>query len=211
MGGHQYINILLLISSKGARAEFVVEAQTEITLRLMSKRAQPQNGDPLSSHASEPDLKRAKVVNAGQPLVLDTNTPIEASQPEAHTTVTPMLIENENASVTANSLSVNVPESSTTASPAAAELVISPIAKSGPSQGKRKGKKDFTSKPDRRGKRSREGWSTPQQHLGGGEDNSEKKERLAKRKCVLLVGFCGTGYSGMQMLVRFFSLRLYIY
>ena len=34
----------------------------------------------------------------------------------------------------------------------------------------------------------------------GAEDVSgEKKERLAKRKCAILIGFCGAGYSGMQM------------
>lgn len=33
------------------------------------------------------------------------------------------------------------------------------------------------------------------------EDNGEKGPRLPKRQCALLLGFCGSGYSGMQMCV----------
>jgi tRNA pseudouridine38-40 synthase len=33
-------------------------------------------------------------------------------------------------------------------------------------------------------------------------DDAERAPRLPKRQCALLIGFAGTGYSGMQMYVR---------
>jgi hypothetical protein len=160
----------------------------------MNKRSQPPNAEPQGSHVLDvPEYKRVKVTDASHPA-------IEAPQSDADTALMLMMIKEGSASAAANSSSaLDLPGSSI--SPAAA-AVVSPAAKSGPSQGKRKGKKDFTNKVDRRGKRAREGWSAPRRDLEGGEDNNEKKERLAKRKCVVLIGFCGTGYSGMQMLVR---------
>jgi hypothetical protein len=72
-------------------------------------------------------------------------------------------------------------------------------------------------KSDRRGKRQRQGrdtWTSTPSRVGQlgitGETieasivgEGERKERLAKRKCAVLVGFCGTGYSGMQLSVSF--------
>jgi tRNA pseudouridine38-40 synthase len=34
------------------------------------------------------------------------------------------------------------------------------------------------------------------------EDHAQKAQRLPKRQCALLIGYCGTGYNGMQMCVH---------
>ena len=166
----------------------------------MSKRSQPpkaESQDSKGPDVPEPDYKRVKVADVSHPLLSDPA--MAAPQPDADTSMTAMLmmVENRSARATVDSSSaLNLPGSIT--SPA--DAVASPAAKP-----RQKGKKDFTNKVDRRGKRARVGWRAPQQDLEGTEDNSEKKERLAKRKCVVLLGFCGTGYSGMQMLVQFES------
>lgn len=38
-----------------------------------------------------------------------------------------------------------------------------------------------------------------QEPVEGGESTEPKTPRLPKRQCALLIGFCGTGYSGMQL------------
>ena len=170
----------------------------------MSKRAQPQNGEAPNSHESEPGHKRARVTEeSSHPLPSDTVTNVPPSDQHTTTTVTSMLIENENAS--ADSSSLNVLESSIPPATTAAIAGSSVAPKSAPSQVKRKGKKDFTGKVDRRGKRAREGWRAPRRDSEGEEGSNEKKGRLAKRKCAILIGFCGTDYSGMQMSVLLLS------
>ncbi|KAJ1531191.1 tRNA pseudouridine synthase 1 [Nowakowskiella sp. JEL0078] len=41
-------------------------------------------------------------------------------------------------------------------------------------------------------------WFTPKP-VREGEENSEKEDRLPKKKVALLLGYCGTGYQGMQI------------
>ncbi|KAF8299298.1 tRNA pseudouridine synthase [Clavulina sp. PMI_390] len=80
-----------------------------------------------------------------------------------------------------------------------------PSGTSKPKRGKRNAKSDppAPGKVDRRGKRARgretADWTSKRDKGEGNEDEGDdKKERLPKRKCAVLVGFCGTGYSGMQ-------------
>lgn len=66
-----------------------------------------------------------------------------------------------------------------------------------PVQGKSGKRKDKEGK--RGGRRSRRG--TRKDETAEGEDSVDhpKAPRLPKRQCALLIGFCGSGYSGMQM------------
>ncbi|KAH8116464.1 pseudouridine synthase [Phellopilus nigrolimitatus] len=62
---------------------------------------------------------------------------------------------------------------------------------------KQKGGKDAKRNAGRRGTR-------PEKHndenaAGGGEARGDKALRLPKRQCALLIGFCGSGYNGMQI------------
>ncbi|KAF9515742.1 hypothetical protein BS47DRAFT_1293494 [Hydnum rufescens UP504] len=81
-------------------------------------------------------------------------------------------------------------------------------AKAGTGKGKGKEKQRATGGPKdkvdwkfgKKGKRERRGeWAPRPAVLEDDGSSAEKKERLAKRKCVVLLGFCGAGYSGMQI------------
>jgi tRNA pseudouridine38-40 synthase len=81
-----------------------------------------------------------------------------------------------------------------------------------PSEGPADGKEKRHTRGDKRGKlrRGTKGTSPSRRAIGGrrstraegplneGEE-VEKAPRLPKRQCALLLGFAGTGYSGMQM------------
>ncbi|KAH7101509.1 pseudouridine synthase, partial [Auriculariales sp. MPI-PUGE-AT-0066] len=70
-----------------------------------------------------------------------------------------------------------------------------PAATSGPSTRAREGKRG-RGRP--RANRNAEGRAAAADGSTKSNDTESKQPRLAKRKCALLLGFCGTGYSGMQ-------------
>jgi hypothetical protein len=83
-------------------------------------------------------------------------------------------------------------------------------AKAATGKGKGKEKQRATGGPKdkvdwkfgKKGKRERRGeWAPRPAVVEDDGSSAEKQERLAKRKCVVLLGFCGAGYSGMQMWV----------
>lgn len=59
---------------------------------------------------------------------------------------------------------------------------------------KQKGRKDY---------RNRNAEDAAKAAAGEGEEAGPKAIRYPKRQCSLLMGFCGSGYSGMQMCVGF--------
>jgi len=75
---------------------------------------------------------------------------------------------------------------------------------SDPKKKEEKGKKNGKDKNLRRDRRGTRGT----REVGSGDDGNaaegEKKARLPKRNCAVLIGFCGTGCYGMQMCVEFF-------
>lgn len=48
-------------------------------------------------------------------------------------------------------------------------------------------------------RRNRDNISAKEEGEEREENEGEKKERLPKRKVALLIGYCGTGYLGLQM------------
>lgn len=139
----------------------------------MSKRPEPDSDLKITTDALEPDLKRAKTVNT-----LDASTPASVVETQI-----------DNPAIASSS---TLPTESST-----------PQKVSKGRQGRRGDKQDFGKKTDRRGKRAtreRDPWNAPRESTGIA-DGEEKKERLAKRKCAVLIGYCGTGYSGMQVYV----------
>lgn len=69
--------------------------------------------------------------------------------------------------------------------------------------GKRKEKEEKRS--GRRGRRGTRNDETTEGEPGSVQDGP-KAPRLPKRQCALLIGFCGSGYSGMQMCVLYICL-----
>jgi hypothetical protein len=67
--------------------------------------------------------------------------------------------------------------------------------------GKRKEKED--KKSGRRGRRGTRNDGAAEGEVGSTQ-NGPKAPRLPKRQCALLIGFCGSGYSGMQMYVHLY-------
>lgn len=53
----------------------------------------------------------------------------------------------------------------------------------------------------RRGQPMRRGTRPEGERQQGDDDDGDKGPRLPKRQCALLIGFCGSGYSGMQLYV----------
>ena len=70
-------------------------------------------------------------------------------------------------------------------------------------KGEKEGRKEWVGR--RRGTRpeGEDGTVNTEDNLA--EDGKEKEARLPKRRCALLIGFCGSGYRGMQMSVHLFS------
>lgn len=145
----------------------------------MSKRPEPDSDLKISTNGLEPDLKRAKTVDTP-----DASTPA----PTAVAEIDDPAIASSSALPAESSAPQKAPKGR---------------------QGRRGDKQDFGKKTDRRGKRAtreREPWNAPRESTGAA-DGEEKKERLAKRKCAVLIGFCGTGYSGMQVYVLWLPIR----
>lgn len=105
-------------------------------------------------------------------------------------------VDNEDGPTLGTVIDDSTTASSSTTGPAQPSISKSP-SEARPS---RRSKRQDVKKSDWRSKRAaqREPWNTPRESTGNA-DSEEKKERLAKRKCAVLIGFCGTGYSGMQV------------
>lgn len=146
-------------------------------------------GDDSGTSSEIPDSKRVKTVDDQMSLGNDNEPSLNS--------VTPAVPELSQSTIESEVPTSSIAESSST-------LAISSSAK--PTREKRKAKQNASKnsvKLDRRGKRAvqqeRVPWNTPRQSEGADE---EKKERLAKRKCAVLIGFCGSGYQGMQVYVK---------
>lgn len=139
----------------------------------MSKRPGSESVESSALDVSEPDLKRIRTTDIAEPHAEELNSAVEIDDSAA---LSPL------------------------AAPDEAESSQSPAKRI---QSKRKDKSDGWKKSDWRGKRTVRGrasepWNAPRAVDANG-DGEEKKERLAKRKCAVLIGFCGTGYNGMQV------------
>ena len=77
------------------------------------------------------------------------------------------------------------------------------LKKKGTKKGAGKSRKAFKAenRDNRRGTRPEKSTG---EGLGEEDDGQDKAERLPKRVCALLIGFCGEGYNGMQMFVLVF-------
>ena len=70
-------------------------------------------------------------------------------------------------------------------------------------KGEKEGRKEWVGR--RRGTRPEGEDGTVKAEDNLTDDGKEKEARLPKRRCALLIGFCGSGYRGMQMSVHLFS------
>jgi hypothetical protein len=69
-----------------------------------------------------------------------------------------------------------------------------------------KGKKKDRQNPERRNRRG----TRNEPAVEEGDKGDPKAPRLPKRQCALLIGFCGSGYSGMQMYASCNYYRLFL-
>lgn len=170
----------------------------------MSKRL-PNDDDSDAFNSTdakiERDSKRARTGDDVSPIVPDETSPPLPSHSAgiALTEPTPPADANPSESIASGGAQLSHPGSSAAADPA------NPTKKKKKQQRQAKWQEGDKGKGDRRGKRMREDrnnvdW-TPRQDPD--DEGGEKKERLAKRKCAILLGFCGAGYSGMQLFVHY--------
>lgn len=77
------------------------------------------------------------------------------------------------------------------------------VEETGESQKGRKRRKNIGPKEGRRDRRGTRGTRKTEDEAASDDASGEKEKkiRLPKRNCALLVGFCGTGCNGMQMYV----------